>query len=355
MINYDINYIESSLKSGKSYRELGREYGVTDSAIRKLIKKNNINISKRRKINLNENFNKGKIVKKRLTNEEREERLKISKEKDKARRHNLILKEKYSSLNIPEINPGCCPICGTYHCNNSFCKSHNFQGIVGLVKLGLDSTKIGTFEIFNEYNKIKNILYDLYWIQGLSLLDLRDKFNIGTEHFPTNILDFLGIERRTFSESSVNAIKLGKISLPINLNTFLGKTTKQGRYITWEGKEIYLRSSYEEEYAKELDSLKIKYEVESIRISYFNKVKDREAIAVPDFYLPETNTIVEIKSDFTLDIEEMICKFDRYKELGYSVKLLLEKEEVDLYNIENIISESRLNRIKNKNIRKYHD
>lgn len=345
MINYDINYIESSLKSGKSYRELGREYGVTDSAIRKLIKKNNINISKRRKINLNENFNKGKIVKKRLTNEEREERLKISKEKDKARRHNLILKEKYLNLNIPEINPGCCPICGTYHCNNSFCKSHNFQGIVGLVKLGLDSTKIGTFEIFNEYNKIKNILYDLYWIQGLSLLDLRDKFNIGTEHFPTNILDFLGIERRTLTESQVNAIKQGKLNnIPQNFSF------KNGKHITWDNKEVYLRSSYEFDYAEKLDSSRTVYEVESIRLTYFNRSKNREAVAIPDFYIPDTNTIVEIKSDYTLDIDEMIDKFNAYISSGYNPILILEKEEIDLFNIENLVTPERYKRIKESNI-----
>ena len=348
---YDKDYIENSLKNGKSYRELGREYGVSDSAIRKFLKKKDINIPKKRKINPSENFNKGvKLKKEKILSEEEKE---LIREKRRAQKHNLTLKKKYLKLNIPRINPGCCSICGTYHCTNEFCESHNFQGMVGLVRLGLDSTKIGTFEIFNEYNRVRDILYDLYWIQGLSLIDLKSKFNIGSKHFPTHVLDYLGIKRRTITESNVNAIKLGKISLPTNLNTFLGNSIKQGKYITWEGKEIYLRSSYEEEYAKELDSLKIKYEVESIRISYFNKVKDREAIAVPDFYLPETNTIIEIKSDFTLDIEEMICKFDRYKELGYSVKLLLEKEEVDLYNIENIVSESRLNRIKNKNIRKY--
>ena len=351
MIKYDKDYIEKSIKEGKSWEELGREYNVTGAAIKKFAKRNGIEFPKRRKINPNETFNKGIKLReeKILSGEEKE----LIREKRRAQKHNLTLKKKYLKLNIPRINPGCCSICGTYHCTNEFCESHNFQGMVGLVRLGLDSTKIGTSEIFNEYNRIRDILYDLYWIQGLSLVDLKNKFNIGTEHFPTNILDFLEIERRTFSESQVNAIKLGKISLPTNLNTFLGNSIKQGKYITWEGKEIYLRSSYEEEYAKELDSLKIKYEVESIRISYFNKVKDREAIAVPDFYLPETNTIVEIKSDFTLDIEEMICKFDKYKELGYNVKLLLEKEEVDLYNIENIVSESRLDKIKNKNIRKY--
>lgn len=331
MIKYDKDYVEKSIKEGKSYAELGREYNVSRTSIVKFAKKSGIELPNR----------KSGPPAKNLTKEEKE----LKREIRNARRHNLILKKKYKDLNIPKVNPGCCVICGKYHCTNKFCKSHNFQGIVGLVRLGLDSTKIGTSEIFNEYNRIRDILYDLYWIQGLSLIDLKNKFNIGTEHFPTNILDFLGIERRTLIESQVNAIKQGKsINIPQNFSF------KSGKHITWDKKEVYLRSSYEFDYAEKLDSLKITYEVESIRLSYFNRSKNREAIAIPDFYIPSTNTIIEIKSDFTLDIDEMIDKFNAYISFGYNPILVLEKEEIDIFNIENLVSEERFKKIKETKI-----
>ncbi len=340
---YNRDYIESSIKNGKSYLELGREYGVSDTMIKKYARRNGISLPKRREINPNETFNKGIKLKeeKILTEEEKE----LIRERRRARKHNLILKKKYSNLNIPKIDSGCCPICGSYHCTNGFCKSHNFQGIVGLVRLGLDSTKIGTSEIFNEYNRIRDILYDLYWIQGLSLIDLKNKFNIGIEHFPINILDFLEIERRTLSESQVNAIKQGKV------NNIPQTSFKCGKHTTWDNKEVYLRSSYEFDYAEKLDSLKIIYEVESIRLSYFNRSKNREAIAIPDFYIPSTKTIVEIKSDYTLNIDEMIDKFNAYISFGYNPILILEKEEIDLFNIENLVTPERYKRIKEFNIR----
>lgn len=55
--------------------------------------------------------------------------------------------------------------------------------------------------------------------------------------------------------------------------------------------------------------------------------------AVPDFYIPSNNMIVEIKSTFTLNVQEMIDKFRSYKDLGYNVKLILDNKEQDLYKM----------------------
>ena len=327
MTKYDRDYIEKSIREGKSYSELGREYNVSRTSIVKFAKKNGIELPRR----------KSGPAAKILTEKEKE----LKRENKNTRKHNLTLKKKYLELNIPQINSGCCPICGTYHCTNEFCKSHNFQGMVGLTKLGLDPTKIGTSEIFSEFNRIKDVLFDLYWNQGLSLIDLKDKFNIGSEHFPTHVLDFLNIKRRTLTESQVNAIKQGKLNnIPQNFSF------KSGKHITWDNKEVYLRSSYEFDYAEKLDSSKTIYEVESIRLTYFNRSKNREAVAIPDFYIPSTNTIIEIKSDYTLDIDEMIDKFKAYISSGYSPILVLEKEEIDLFNIKNLITPERYKRIK---------
>lgn len=55
----------------------------------------------------------------------------------------------------------------------------------------------------------------------------------------------------------------------------------------------------------------------------------KQRVAIPDFYLPESNTIVEIKSDYTYDKQNMDDKIKAYKEHGYKYKLILEKEEVE--------------------------
>ena len=102
------------------------------------------------------------------------------------------------------------------------------------------------------------------------------------------------------------------------------------KHLTWDDKFVYLRSSYEENYAQLLDQNKILYEVEVLRIVYFDTQQKKERIAIPDFYLSETNTIVEIKSDWTLDVINMLDKVKAYKELGYNFKLILEHKEVDI-------------------------
>lgn len=105
-----------------------------------------------------------------------------------------------------------------------------------------------------------------------------------------------------------------------------------------------MRSSYESDYASYLDKNKIVYEVESLRINYYDSQERKERIAIPDFYLPESNTIVEIKSSWTLDVVNMIDKVKAYKENGYNFKLILEHKEVNIYSLldEPIIKRSNI-------------
>jgi hypothetical protein len=104
-------------------------------------------------------------------------------------------------------------------------------------------------------------------------------------------------------------------------------------HTTWDDNEVFLRSSYEFEYAEILDKQKIHYEVESLRIKYFDTLDNCVRIAIPDFYIPSTNTIVEIKSEYTTNSINMRDKFKAYNELGYNAKLILEHKEVDIENI----------------------
>lgn len=56
----DSERILSLIQNNVSYEEIGREYGVTGSYIKKICKSNNILLEKRRIVNSSEHFNKGK-------------------------------------------------------------------------------------------------------------------------------------------------------------------------------------------------------------------------------------------------------------------------------------------------------
>ena len=57
-------------------------------------------------------------------------------------------------------------------------------------------------------------------------------------------------------------------------------------------------------------------------------MKQIERRAIPDFYIPSKNLIVEIKSSFTLDKQNMIDKKKAYIEQGYNFKLICDFKEM---------------------------
>lgn len=262
--------------------------------------------------------------------------------------HNELINSKYKSLNLRNINPGECFICGSKNCNNEFCKEHNFLQLVGLAKhIGFDATTIGTDKVFNEFNRCREILFDLYWNQNLSVIEIGKLFNYNRNPYLL-FNKYFNIPVRTSSESVTNAIKLGKLNYQNNhSNTFLTEN-----HLTWYNELVFLRSSYEIDYANYLDNAKIYYEVENLRLDYFDTQQNKTRIAIPDFYLKDLNTIVEIKSDYTLDIQNMLDKVVAYLDLGYKFSLILEHEEVDIFNIDNLLPKDRLDKIRNNSLGK---
>ena len=98
-------------------------------------------------------------------------------------------------------------------------------------------------------------------------------------------------------------------------------------------KEVFLRSSYEIDYANYLDENKVEYEVESLRIKYYDTQKKEYRCAIPDFYIKSKNEIIEIKSTWTLNVQNMKDKFAEYIRLGYNPKLILEHKETDIFQL----------------------
>lgn len=193
-----------------------------------------------------------------------------------------------------------------------------------LTYFGFNETCLGTNLVFKEYERVKNILEDEYFINHLSPSDLKSKYKYPkTFENITHVLKTIGIKTRNHSSCQQNAILTGKITLPISDHDIkLG--FKQGWHTTWDGQRVFYRSSAELKYAKFLDDNKVSYKVEGLRVEYYDTVKKRNRIAVPDFLLCDTNEIVEVKSRITFVKQNMKDKFKKYKELGYKPKLLYE-------------------------------
>ena len=131
---------------------------------------------------------------------------------------------------------------------------------------------------------------------------------------------------RSRSESRQNALCLGRSTVNV------APQYENGTHISWDGKEFHYRSSWEREYMELLDTQKIQYEYEPFGIKYWDSEKQKNRVAFPDFYLPETMELVEIKSSWTIrgKLQELKDKFSRYRELGYTPVLLLDKQKQDI-------------------------
>ena len=175
-----------------------------------------------------------------------------------------------------------------------------------------------------EYNRVRNELYNLYWNKHKSSTEIAKLYNYPScANLVNKVFNYLNIPHKNSSYALSENILYGRFNSKHN------SIYKHGWHKTWDNKKVYLRSSHEFDYAKYLDENKIKYEVENLRIEYFGSTSAKMRIAIPDFYLVESNTIVEIKSNYTLDNQNMRDKFIAYKKLGYNTKLILEHKEIE--------------------------
>lgn len=177
--------------------------------------------------------------------------------------------------------------------------------------------------LLERYEEAFKILYEEYFHNRLSVWDIYQKYGIC---FVTlkNLFRRHRINLRTEREGLLYAVEAGKLS-PKAFPQF-----KTGWHTTWQGSKVFYRSSYELEYAQQLDFQRIPYEMESQRIRYFDTQQQKERIAIPDFYLPNTGELIEIKSSYTYNEQNMKDKFKAYIEHGFKPSLILEKEKQSL-------------------------
>lgn len=174
---------------------------------------------------------------------------------------------------------------------------------------------------------VEKLQYEYHQV-GMSLPEIRDKYNLNLNSLK-RFFTGNGIKTRDHSKGAYSYLLRGRGKL-ISPGIQGVARYKQGWHTTWEGKKVFLRSSYELDYAKELDKKRIKYTVEEFRIEYLDTVKKVKRVAIPDFYLPDYNELVEIKSTYTFNKQNMVDRFKAYRKLGYKCKMLLEHKEVEV-------------------------
>lgn len=225
-------------------------------------------------------------------------------------------KVKYNCVFNENIDCKCC-----FFKQNSICtgnKTSIIQKFKTLKKF-FGFSFLSYNEAISKYIELQNNLQYLI-DSGYSSVDICKEF-FGGSKFGNTVFKTLNVKTKSLSEAVANAFLQGKLGLLRNTEIW---------HTSWDNKEFYLRSSYELDYANELDDNKIKYEYENLKIKYFDTQRNKFRCAIPDFYLIDFNTIVEIKSVWTLDVQEMKDKVKAYKTLGYNFKLILEHHETNL-------------------------
>lgn len=242
-------------------------------------------------------------------------------------KHSIITEyelDKNNRKTVKERKEIKCKICGKFGCTKCS-KKYQITGFKKLIKyFGFDESKLGTPEVWDEYNRIRDMLIDLYHNQKESLCSIGKKFNYDPANLAKTFKSF-EIPRRNNSEAN----KIALLTHRAEIRDTRGFAKHQW-HTTWNNKKFYLRSSYELDYAKELDEKQIDYEVEKIRIKYWDSQRKKFRCAVPDFYIPLENLIVEIKSEYILDKQNMIDKKNAYIEQGYKFKLICDHIEIEI-------------------------
>lgn len=256
-------------------------------------------------------------------------------------------KEIHIKINSSHKNSKCdlcrrkncfCPICGRLKnsfgkCDNNFCLDHNPQHFRNLIKyFRFDEAKYGTEEVEDEFNRVRQELYDLYWDRGLSSTEIALYYNYpgGSSNITQKFFKkYLNIPIKSQSYSIKENYVMGRTGIG-EIPETKNYPYKHGRHLTWNNKEVYFRSQYELDYAIKLDNEGIDYDMECLKIKYFDTATQSFRCAIPDFYIPSQNLIVEIKSSYTLDIQNMKDRFLEYRKQGYNCICICDHVEINI-------------------------
>lgn len=210
-----------------------------------------------------------------------------------------------------------CKVCGQIKCTSPHVC--NWSSIrrksLNLQLLGFDFSTFGTIDIIKSYNDFKQKMVNEY--QTKSMTQIRKFYNIKADKTIQDIFKYLEIPLIDSNKQLQKYLSNGGTIIP-----YKGK--KCIPYTRVNGTTIICRSSYEVDYARELDQNNINFEFESKQISFTSSIDNNIHYAIPDFYIPNDNSLVEVKSWYFYDQKRMNDRFIAYKKAGYNPKLVLE-------------------------------
>ena len=168
-----------------------------------------------------------------LYNKVQEEK-KLKSEKPKCIR---IHKEKKPRIKKEKVEkPKYCKICGRElingKCLNDFCINIGRISFKKISKyFGFDISKYGTIEVEQEFNRIRNMLYDLYWNQHMSTTQLTEHFNLPKNSI-FSYFKIFKIPSKTISYAIKEGIEENRIVYE-QIDHFHGRYES---HITWDNK-----------------------------------------------------------------------------------------------------------------------
>ncbi len=187
-------------------------------------------------------------------------------------------------------------------------------------------------DVASEYDKLQQLLFSEYHIRNKSMLTIMNDYQIPSSKTIHCIFKIVNVYSRSASDASKLALEEGRAGRSVNDKSYM----KCGWHTTWDGRSVYLRSSYEFDYAAILDNNRTDYMVEHLKIKYFDTQTETYRMAIPDFYLPDTKTIVEVKGSFWYNEINMFDKFLQYHRMGFIPKLILNHEECEIRGFDGI-------------------
>lgn len=213
-----------------------------------------------------------------------------------------------------------CKICGQRDCPRpEVCKHKGLIRNTLVRYFTFNPASLGSTQVYEEWDRVKQLLYDNYIVKQKSSGQINKLYKYtGSGNLTTHVLKHLGIVSKSQQVSKVeNALNYGPCDRSCN------SRYKHGYHTSWEGKALYYRSSYELNYMLKLDQEHISYDNTVVRIVYWDTQLLRIRVAFPDFYLPASHTLVEIKGNYTYDPQNMLDREKAYKANGYNFELRL--------------------------------
>ena len=195
--------------------------------------------------------------------------------------------------------------------------------------LGFDRSALGSERAYEEFDRIRDWLHDLYWNRNMSVPDITRLagYEHGHKNFVKVVRRFIPLRSRAEGQKT----KYGELARHPETSIF-----RTGIHETWDGRLVTYRSSYELDLCESLDAGRIEYFTECMTIDYYDSVAERTRFAVPDFYLPEFNVIIEVKSAFTFDPRNMLDKAKAYVENGFDFVLEYEHKSYPIQDVTKI-------------------